>query len=39
LDGVVRCDGDEARFGECLLVDAGHSIDLGDGRVLIGAEA
>lgn len=37
LDGTVRALDDQASFGECLLVDPGVEVDLGEGRVLIGA--
>jgi mannose-6-phosphate isomerase len=39
LDGTVRSRDDQAGFGECLLVEAGVEVDLGQGRVLIGALA
>lgn len=38
LDCGVCSGGDEARPGDCLLVDAGEQVDLGTGRVLVGAE-
>ena len=38
LDGEVRAGGATAGSGECLLVEAGEEVDLGNGRVLVGLE-
>jgi mannose-6-phosphate isomerase len=37
LEGRVRCNGDVASAGECLLVDAGARLEADDARMLIGA--
>jgi mannose-6-phosphate isomerase len=37
LDGRVRCNGEEAAAGECLLLDAGDRLEADSARLLIGA--
>ncbi|HET7577128.1 MAG TPA: type I phosphomannose isomerase catalytic subunit [Sphingomicrobium sp.] len=37
LEGRVRCNGEQASAGECLLVDAGEELEIDDARLLIGA--
>ena len=38
IDGSVRTETEEAVAGECLLLEPGEEVDLGSGRVLIGAD-
>jgi len=37
LEGSVRCDGDEATAGECLVLDPGDQLEADNARLLIGA--
>lgn len=37
LDGIVRCNGETAGAGECLLVEAGERVEASDARLFIGA--
>jgi mannose-6-phosphate isomerase len=39
LDGSVRCNGDSAGPGDCLLVEAGERLETAEARLLIGAAA
>jgi mannose-6-phosphate isomerase len=38
LEGTVHCDGEKVGAGECLLVEAGKSIETTDARLFVGAE-
>jgi hypothetical protein len=37
LKGRVRCDGETASAGDCLLLNAGDTLDVEDARLLIAA--